>query len=62
MENYINNYVKQWNKAKRLLSTAHCEILKAYEKTNYTGVETVHYNNTFIFVYFGDGAKKVFKR
>jgi hypothetical protein len=62
MENYIDNYVKQWNKAKRLLSAAQCNFLRAYEKSNFTGVEAVNNNEKFVFVYFGDGSKKVFKR
>ena len=58
----MENYLKQLNKAKRLLSTAQLNFIKAYEKSNYTSVETVHSNNKYVFVYFGDGSKKVFKR
>ena len=58
----MENYLKQLNKAKRLLSTAQFNFIKAYEKSNFTGVEGVNNNNKFVFVYFGDGSKKVFKR
>ena len=58
----IENYLKQKNKAKRHLSTAQYNYIKAYEKSNYTSVEAVNNNGKFVFIYFGDGSKKVFKR
>jgi hypothetical protein len=58
----MENYLKQLNKAKRLLSTAQYNFIRAYEKSEYTSVEEVNSNKNFVFVYFGDGSKKVFKR
>jgi hypothetical protein len=58
----MENYLQQLNKAKRLLSMAQYNFIRAYEKSNFTGVEEVNSNKNFVFVYFGDGSKKVFKR
>jgi hypothetical protein len=44
------------------LSVAQYNFIRAYEKANWAGVEAVHHNNTYVFIYFGDGSKKVFKR
>lgn len=62
MSTYIDNYLKHLNKAKRLLSTAQYNFIKAYEEANWTSVSEVYNNNTYVFIYFGDGSKKVFKR